>query len=212
MARLADVTTWVFDLDHTLYPADMRLFDQISARMNDWISQALNVSAEHASHLRQHYWETYGATLAGLMREHQIDPDPYLRDVHDIDFTVLDPDPALRSAIRGLKGRKVIFTNGPSDYAEKVISALDLTDTFDAIYGVEEADLHLKPAPKAYDAVFAKAQLEPARAAMIEDAAHNLVVPHQKGLATVLVAPTPEPQDHIHHHTDDLTRFLNLLH
>jgi putative hydrolase of the HAD superfamily len=33
----AHVTTWVFDLDNTLYPPTMRLFDQIEVKMTDWV-------------------------------------------------------------------------------------------------------------------------------------------------------------------------------
>ena len=60
------VTTWVFDLDNTLYPPRYRLFDQIERRMTAWVMQALNVSRDEASRLRQHYWDHYGTTLAGL--------------------------------------------------------------------------------------------------------------------------------------------------
>ena len=34
------------------------------------------------------------------MAEHAIDPEPYLADVHDIDFSVLSPDPTLAARIR----------------------------------------------------------------------------------------------------------------
>ena len=37
-----------------------------------------------ADSLRSQYWQRYGTTLAGLMREHDIDPGPYLTEVHDI--------------------------------------------------------------------------------------------------------------------------------
>ena len=43
-----------------------------------------------------------GFIVAGLMAEHAIDPEPYLADVHDIDFSVLTPDPALAARIRAL--------------------------------------------------------------------------------------------------------------
>jgi FMN phosphatase YigB (HAD superfamily) len=39
------VTTWVFDLDNTLYPPHMRLFDQIEVKMTDWVMRALQVDA-----------------------------------------------------------------------------------------------------------------------------------------------------------------------
>jgi putative hydrolase of the HAD superfamily len=205
------VTTWVFDLDNTLYPPHMRLFDQIEVRMTDWVMQALKVDRARADHLRAYYWQTYGTTLAGLMREHDVDPAPYLTDVHDIDFSVLSPDPDLAGAIAALPGRKIIYTNACAPYAEKVLSARGLAGLFDGIYGVEHAEFHPKPDAQAFATVFAKDGLDPARGAMFEDDARNLAVPHALGMRTVHVAPAPEPADHIHHHTDDLAAFLSHL-
>ena len=207
----SDVTTWVFDLDNTLYPPHMRLFDQIEVKMTDWVMQALQVDRARADHLRAYYWQTYGTTLAGLMREHDVDPGPYLTQVHDIDFSVLTPDPALANAIADLPGRKIIYTNGCAPYAEKVLSARGLEGLFDAIYGVEHAAFHPKPDARAFATVFGRDGLDPTRAAMFEDDPRNLAVPHDLGMRTIHVAPAPEPAPHIQHHTDDLAAFLQRL-
>jgi len=204
----ARVTTWVFDLDNTLYPPHMRLFDQIEVRMTDWVMRALRVDRARADHLRAHYWQTYGTTLAGLMTEHGVDPGPYLSEVHDIDFTVLAPDPELGRAIAALPGRKIVYTNACAPYAENVIAARGLAGLFDRIYGVEHAGFHPKPDARAFQAVFAQDGLTPATAAMFEDDPRNLAVPHALGMQTVHVAPTPAPAPHVLHHTDDLAGFL----
>jgi putative hydrolase of the HAD superfamily len=209
--HFSHVTTWVFDLDNTLYPPHMRLFDQIEVRMTDWVMQALKVDRARADHLRAYYWQTYGTTLAGLMREHDVDPGPYLTDVHDIDFSVLSPDPDLARAVAALPGRKIIYTNACAPYAEKVIAARGLGNLFDAIYGVEHAEFHPKPDAQAFATVFALDGLNPKAAAMFEDDTRNLAVPHALGMQTVHVAPTAAPADHIHHHTDDLAAFLGRL-
>ncbi|MDX5351037.1 MAG: pyrimidine 5'-nucleotidase [Paracoccaceae bacterium] len=205
------VATWVFDLDNTLYPPHMRLFDQIEVKMTDWVMRALRVDRARADHLRAYYWQTYGTTLAGLMTEHGVDPGPYLTEVHDIDFSVLSPDPALAGAIAALPGRKIVYTNGCAPYAEKVLSARGLAGLFDAIYGVEHAEFHPKPDARAFATVFGKDGLDTSAAAMFEDDARNLAVPHELGMRTVHVAPVPQPAPHIHHHTDDLTAFLARL-
>lgn len=205
------VTTWVFDLDNTLYPPHMRLFDQIEVKMTDWVMRALRVDRARADHLRAHYWQTYGTTLAGLMREHDVDPGPYLNEVHDIDFSVLTPDPDLARAVERLPGRKIIYTNACAPYAEKVLSARGLAGLFNAVYGVEHANFHPKPEASAFAAVFAQDGLDPTSGAMFEDDTRNLAVPHALGMRTVHVAPKPAPADHIHHHTDDLAAFLTRL-
>ncbi len=205
------VKTWVFDLDNTLYPPRYRLFDQIEVKMTDWVMQALQVGRTEANRLRQHYWQTYGTTLSGLMREHGIEPGPYLTHVHDIDFTVLPPDPPLAAAIAALPGRKIIYTNGGADYAVQVLAARGLSGLFDAIYGIEQARFLPKPERAAFEVIFAMDGLDPLQAAMFEDDPRNLRSPHDMGLRTVLVAEKPQPARHIHHHTDDLTAFLTAL-
>ncbi|MGX9357397.1 pyrimidine 5'-nucleotidase [Roseobacteraceae bacterium S113] len=210
-ADFSHVETWVFDLDHTLYDPETRLFDQIEPRMTAWVMRVAEVSKPEADALRLQYWREHGTTLAGLMREHGLDPDAYLHDVHQIDFSVLDPDPALRTSIAALPGRKIIYTNGTAPYAENVLAARGLSGLFDDIYGVEHAGYHPKPDRAAFETIFAKDGLTPTRAAMFEDDPRNLAIPHDMGLRTVLVAPAPLEADHIHHHTDDLTGFLTSL-
>lgn len=205
------VTAWVFDLDNTLYSPKTRLFDQIDKRINAYVMAALGVGRAEAERLRHVYWQNYGTTLAGLMAEHDLAPDPYLVDVHDIDFSVLAPDPGLRARIAALPGRRIVYTNGSAPYAERVIAARGLSGLFDSVYGVEHAGYRPKPEAAAFDAVFARDGLSPASAAMFEDDARNLAAPHAMGMRTVHVAPAPEPADHIHHHTDDLEGFLARL-
>ncbi|WP_299507065.1 pyrimidine 5'-nucleotidase [uncultured Roseobacter sp.] len=207
----SDVSAWVFDLDHTLYPPSARLFDLIEVRMTAYVMAALNVDHAEADRLRKHYWATHGTTLAGLMREHDVDPGPYLTDVHDIPMDSLDPDPVLASQIRQLPGRRIVYTNGCAPYAERVLEARGLGGLFDAIYGVEHADFLPKPDHAAFDTVFRKDGLAPETAAMFEDDARNLKVPHDMGMRTVHVAETRGPGAHIHFHTDDLSQFLSAL-
>jgi putative hydrolase of the HAD superfamily len=205
------VRNWVFDLDNTLYPPSARLFDLIEVRMTAWVMEALRVTRAEADHLRLHYWQTYGTTLAGLMREHGVDPGPYLTDVHDISMDSLTPDPDLAARIRELPGRRIVYTNGCAPYAERVLDARGLSGLFDAIYGVEHAEFTPKPERAAYDIIFGADGLDPANGAMFEDDARNLAAPHEMGMRTVHVAPARAPGAHIHYHTDDLSGFLARL-
>lgn len=209
--RFSHVETWVFDLDNTLYPPETALFDQINIRMTDWVMQVAGVERAAAEALRHSYWREHGTTLAGLMRHHSIDTDAYLADVHEIDFSVIAPDPTLARAIGALPGRRIVYTNGTKPYAEQVIAHRGLSGLFDAIYGVEHAQLVPKPERAAFETVFAIDGLHPTRAAMFEDDARNLRVPHEMGMRTVHVAPEAEPAAFIEHHTADLTGFLEQL-
>ncbi|MFT7592888.1 MAG: putative hydrolase of the HAD superfamily [Paracoccaceae bacterium] len=205
------ISHWVFDLDNTLYPPQARLFDQIEVRMTQYVMDALGLSHPEADRLRKQYWAQYGTTLAGLMREHDVDPAPYLTDVHDISLEHLEVDKDLRSYITDLPGRCIVYTNGSAPYAERVLAARGLNGVFDAIYGVEHAGFRPKPERAAFEAVFALDGVVPDRAAMFEDDQRNLAAPHDMGMRTVHVAPDAHKADHIHHHTDDLTGFLRRL-
>ncbi len=205
------VTSWVFDLDNTLYPPQFRLFDQIEVRMTAWVMNALGVGKTEADRLRQHYWDSYGTTLAGLMREHDIDPAPYLQDVHDIDFTVLPADPELAARIHALPGRRIVYTNACAPYAHRVLEARGLSGLFDAVYGVEHAGFRPKPERAAFESIFEQDGIDPSTAAMFEDDPRNLMAPHQMGMKTVHVAPKALKALHIQHHTDDLASFLATL-
>ncbi|WBU55857.1 pyrimidine 5'-nucleotidase [Paracoccus sediminicola] len=214
------VTTWIFDLDNTLYPPEAALFAQIETRMTAHLQRSLGVGADEANRLRASYWRDYGTTLAGLMREHDIDPHAYLLDVHDIDFSVLDPSPSLRRAIAALPGRKIIHTNADSRYAGKVLDRLGL-DLFEKVYGIEEVGFRPKPDARAYAAVIEADGLDPRSAAMFEDDPRNLEVPARLGMQTVLVgegrhgpdelAPDHSHGPHVHHRTGDLAAFLGAL-
>jgi putative hydrolase of the HAD superfamily len=211
VATFSHVRAWVFDLDNTLYPPSARLFDQIEVRMTDFVQRSLGVDRAEADRLRAHYWASYGTTLAGLMTEHDVDPGPYLTDVHEIDLSHLEQDHRLAACIRALPGRKIVYTNGCEPYARRVLAARGLSGAFDAVYGVEHANFLPKPEQAAFEAIFALDGLAPGEGAMFEDDVRNLRAPHAMGMRTVHVAPVPDPHDHIHHHTDDLTSFLSHL-
>lgn len=207
----AHVTAWVFDLDNTLYPPSARLFDQMEQRMTDWVMTALKIGRAEADRLRQHYWQRYGTTLAGLMAEHGADPGSFLAHVHQIDLTALVPDPDLAARIAALPGRRMVYTNGSTLHAQRVIAARGLTAVFDAVYGIEHAGFRPKPERAAFETVLAADGTDPASAAMFEDSPRNLAAPHAMGMRTVHVAARPEAAPHIHHHTSDLTAFLASL-
>lgn len=214
------VRTWIFDLDNTLYHPSVALFAQIEVKMTDYVSRHLGLSKPEASQLRVAYWRKHGTTLAGLMAEHGIDPEAYLAEVHDIDFSALTPDPALADAIRALPGRKIIHTNGDSVYAGRVLGRRALP-VFEAVYGIGEVGYHPKPDRRAYQAVIKAHDIDPATAAFFEDDPRNLLIPHELGMRTVLVGDGRDGPDrlaadhdhgpHVQHRTDDLTAFLQAL-
>jgi putative hydrolase of the HAD superfamily len=217
----AQVETWVFDLDNTLYPHDLNLWQQIDDRIRDYIARFLDVSREEAFRVQKDYYRRYGTSMRGLMTEHGMKPDDFLDFVHAIDHSPLTPNPALGAAIEKLQGRKLILTNGTRKHADAVMRRLAIHEHFDDVFDIIAADLEPKPRAQTYDRFLARHGVEPARAAMFEDLARNLEVPHMLGMTTVLVVPERtreifregwelEGRDgpHVDHVTDDLAGFL----
>jgi len=223
-SRFAHVRDWVFDLDNTLYPHHTNLFAQIDVKMTSYVSELLSLPRDEARKLQKDLYLEYGTTLSGLMAQHNIDPDDFLRKVHDIDYSWLKPDPALGDAIRDLPGRKFIFTNGDRGHAERTARQLGILDRFDDIFDIVAAELNPKPAQATYDRFVALHRIVGSDAAMFEDLARNLVAPKVLGMTTVLVVPRnfeptfseiwerdPAYDDAVDFVTDDLASFLKSL-
>jgi putative hydrolase of the HAD superfamily len=210
MKDWAEVESWVFDLDNTLYPAASTIYDAVEARMNAFIARALGLDLAGAIELRERYFHQYGATVVGLARHHGIDAHAFLDDVHDVSFDALAPDAELNALIAALPGRKFVFTNGGGAYARAVLKRLGLAPSMDAICDIESAGLAPKPQPEAYARLVARCALDPARAVLIEDTPRNLAPAHALEFRTVLVGPappTPMPP-YITHWAQDLTTLL----
>lgn len=203
------IDTWVFDLDNTLYHPSADLFGLMDPRFAAYVMRVTGLDEKRAAEQALAYWETHGSTLAGLMAEHNVDPHHFLADVHDIEISHLAPDPALAEAIGALPGRKIVHTNGSRYHAKRVLEARGLQHAFDAVYTIEHADLTPKPHAKNFSTIYAMAEIVPTTAAMFEDEARNLIVPHELGVRTVHVHDSPETAPYIHHATDDLTDFLS---
>lgn len=218
------IDTWVFDLDNTLYPHHVNLWQQVDVRIREFVAQALNIAQDDAFKVQKDYYRRYGTTMRGMMTEHGISADDFLAYVHEIDHSPLEPNPAMGRAIAALPGRKLILTNGSCDHAGKVLERLGITDHFEAVFDIVAAELEPKPARATYDKFLKLHGVDPARAAMFEDLARNLVVPHDLGMTTVLVVPDGSKdvvreawelegrgETYVDHVTDDLTRFLQKL-
>jgi len=220
----AAVETWVFDLDNTLYPHHLNLWQQVDERIRDYIVRFLRVTREEAFRLQKDYYRRYGTTLRGLMSEHALPPDDFLDDVHRIDHSPLAANPALGAAIAQLPGRKLIMTNGTRRHAEAVMQRLAIDHYFEDVFDIAAAELEPKPTPQFYHRFLVRHGVDPTRAAMFEDLARNLEVPHALGMTTVLVVPQGAREvvreewelvgrdaPHVDHVTDDLVRFLQAI-
>jgi putative hydrolase of the HAD superfamily len=214
------VDTWIFDLDNTLYPHEARLWPQVDERITLFIGDFFGIDGLSAQALQKYYYHRYGTTLRGLMQEHAVDPEWFLEFAHAIDYTALGPDAPLGDAIARLPGRKLILTNGSRGHAHAVAERLGIRDHFEDVFDIAASGFLPKPDPGAYDRFLDKHRVDPMRAAMFEDLAKNLIVPHALGMTTTLVLPRttdpfreafeqePVEAPHIDFVTSDLASFL----
>lgn len=218
------VNTWVFDMDNTLYPHHSNLFSQIDVKMTSYVEHLLKIPREEARAIQKKFYLEHGTTLKGLMIHHQIDTDDFLKKVHDIDYTWLDPNPKLSDAIKSLPGRKFIYTNGDRGHAERAALQLGILDHFHDIFDIVAADLVPKPARAPYDKFVNLHGIDGSRGAFFEDLSRNLAAPKALGMRTVLIIPRNFEGDFVEaweqdgkdsadvdHITDDLTEFLSAL-
>ena len=218
------IDTWVFDLDNTLYPHDVNLWQQIDVRIRDFIADFLNLSPEQAFRVQKDYYRRYGTTMRGMMTEHGMKADDFLEFVHQIDHSPLEANPALGAALEKLPGRKLILTNGTRKHADAVMQRLKINQHFEDVFDIAAADLDPKPLPEVYQRFLARHGVDATKAAMFEDLARNLETPHALGMTTVLVVPEGQGEvfreawemegrdaPFVDHLTDDLTGFLEQI-
>jgi putative hydrolase of the HAD superfamily len=217
----AEVETWVFDLDNTLYPAHLNLWQQVDERIRAYIADFLKLPHDEAFRVQKDYYRRYGTTMRGLMTEHGLDPDDYLDFVHRIDHSPLEPNPALGAALERLPGRKLILTNGTRKHADAVMARLAVREHFEDVFDIIAAELEPKPSAATYRRFLERHAVDPAKAAMFEDLARNLEAPHALGMTTVLVVPEGQREvfredwelagrdaPHVDYLTDNLAGFL----
>src|SRR6476660_6514337 len=144
------IDTWVFDLDNTLYPHHVNLWQQVDARIGEFVSAWLKVDAQEARRVQKDYYLRYGTTMRGMMTEHGMKPDDYLEFVHQIDHSPLEANPALGAALEKLPGRKLILTNGTRKHADAVMQKLKIHQHFEDVFDIAAADLDPKPLPQVY--------------------------------------------------------------
>jgi len=190
MLRRSWTRTWVFDLDNTLHNAEPHIFPHMNQSMTDYLRDMLGLEAEAATALRQQYSRRYGATLLGLMRNHGTDPRHFLWHTHQFPELkrMLVREPLLRSTLRRLPGRKVLFSNGPMHYLRAVLKALGVADLFDAVFSIESTRYRPKPDLGGFLRFVRANRLHPRRCIMVEDTLANLRTAKTLGMKTVWVS------------------------
>ena len=194
------VTDWIFDLDNCLYPAATGLFSLIDERMGAYIQRLLDCDAVEARRVQKAHFHQHGTTLAGLMKEHAVDPDDFLGDVHAIPLDRVQYDSRLAKALARLPGRRFIFTNGDAPYARRVLEAIGVHAEFDDLHDIHASGYRPKPDPHGYEVMCRRFGIDPTAALLADDMVQNLAPAKTLGMTTVWVDNGSERGNHGYDH------------
>ena len=211
MTDLTHIDTWLFDLDDTLYGAETALMDLIRARITSFVMRLTGQGEEAAKATQRAWFEEHGAALPGLLKEHNVPPEVFLEEIHDVPLDRVPPDPALQAALARLPGRKLIFTNGSAAHAGRVLDRIGVARYFDGVFHIESAALIPKPAVATFQRMIAAFDLVPDATAFFEDSERNLAPAFHLGMTTVLVGShaITSTAPFVQHRTATLAPFLN---
>ena len=203
---------WIFDLDDTLHNASAHIFPVMNRAMTQYIQDTLNLDEAAAYQLRQHYWRIYGATLKGLMRHHGTDPYHFLLETHQLMNLpeMVIQTKRLRHMLHTLKGRKVIFTNAPQNYALRVLDILGIGDIFELVFSVESAKFHAKPSVRGFQILLKSIQANAKNCVMLEDNLPALMTAKRLGMKTIWVTKSLNKPNFVDHRINGVLALTHL--
>ena len=214
MKEFKNIKNILFDLDGVLYQDLEAVFGQVSKRMTKYISNALGLDLIKAKELQTDYFHKYNTSLNGLMIHHDIKPDEFLEYVHDIDLSFMKKDMVLRKELEKLNLKKFIFTNGSKNHAINITTHLGISDLFDGLFDIVDAEFSPKPTAKAFDLMIKKFKINPKETIYIEDIAKNLSIGKERGTITAWLindeywGKKESNQEYIDYKIENLSLFL----
>ena len=189
--------TWIFDLDNTLHDAQKKIFPLINQKINRYISKAIKINLIEADVLRKKYWDHYGATLEGLIKHHNINPTDFLEKTHTLknfeDLVV--PMPDLIKVLSTISGQKILYTNAPRDYANKVLETCEVESYFDEIFSIEDCNFLAKPSEISMRFFLKKYKIK--KAYFVDDVKENLETANKFGLSTIWLTNKRESPSYV---------------
>ena len=219
--NLKDKKYLLLDLDgvcygsHNGYPLD-KVFGMISNRMTLFIKEKLNLNDKEAKELQTNYFYKYNTSLNGLMLNHNVIGEEFLKFVHDVDISFMKEDKVMRNELKQLNMEKFIFTNGSAEHAKNILTHLGIYDLFgrEKVFDIQDGGYIPKPEAKTFDLMVKKFGINPKETIYIEDIAKNLSIGHKRGCTTVWLindehfGKMDSDKDYISHKIENLSLFL----
>ncbi len=217
MKEFTNIKNFIFDCDGVLYKDLEAVFGQVSKRMTEYISKKLDLDLKKAKELQTNYFHKYNTSLNGLMIHHDINPEEFLKYVHEINLDFLKKDLVLRKELLKLNAKKFVFTNGSHDHVINITKHLGIDDVFDGAFDITDCNYIPKPAIEPYKKLINKFDIDPNETVFIEDIAKNLEPAKKVGMKTVWLindeywGKKDSDKDFIDLKIDNLSSFLNKI-
>lgn len=182
----------LLDLDNTLYPEASGLLPAVDAKIDDYIRLKFNLDSEKLRVMRRHYWKEYGTTLSGMIVHHGTDPEEYLRMTYDLDVSrYIGIDRRLEQTLRAIELPKVVFSNSPREYIERVLKVIGIDGLIEGIYDIRFCDYFGKPNPDSYRKVLSHLRVSGDECIFVDDTRVNVAAAEGVGMTAVWLTGTP---------------------
>ena len=185
------MTTYIFDLDRTLYPLDTPFFDHVVDSLEAHIAHLAGISRqqmeEDIERFREkgldpyrHVWEMYGIATNQVDEYH-----------HRINYSMLESCDVTRELLEQLPYKnRVIYTDSVKAHTEKVLAEINLEGIFSYIYDATFSDYRVKSSRDCFTHVLEHLGVTGEECVMIEDTHVNLKIAKNMGMRTVLLNAT----------------------
>jgi pyrimidine 5'-nucleotidase len=175
------------DCDDCLYQNEWRTAEKITASIAAYTAK-LGVSRDEAYAL----YKKHGTCLKGLLLEGKIGQDgvePFLHEVHSIDYSDIKPDPELRRELERLSVPRWIFTASTVEHVQRCLGRLGLANLpWLGVIDTRTCKLETKHAQSSFEAAMRHAAApNPAACILCDDSVKNIVAAKAVGWRTVLI-------------------------
>lgn len=205
----------LFDLDETLYPPATGLMKAITARINAYLVTHLGLTPAMADTVRRDYSRRYGSVFRGVALHGGFDLGDLSTYAHEVNIEqYISPDEDLGCLIECIQSTRVLFTNAPHAYAERVLTRLGISQQFARLFAYEFGEGLGKPNAAVYTKVQRALDVPGDALVMVDDALSNLVPAHALGWKTILVTSTgvPDPNESVDFVAHDLWQIADAFH
>lgn len=181
------VAALFIDCDDCLYQNNWATAKKITDSIAAYTTK-LGVSKDEAYAL----YKKHGTCLKGLLVEGRIDRsgvEEFLREVHDISYEDISPDPPLRAELANLTSPAWVFTASTSEHANRCLDRLGLAGLpWRGVIDTRSCELETKHSRSSFEAAMRIAGVSnPAACVFCDDSVKNIVAAKQVGWRTVLI-------------------------